>query len=574
MPSQNPNEHPSMQSFNAKNHSSRAGGRRCERSDGPSTSSDTNKPNLTMNHEHGLQDLLDFVENDWLHNCGLDGPAFLWDRAICELSTQADETRADTPVAPPQQAQTMMMTPIEWYFDALGSMTPTATRTANGYDIPRADMPTFHLDSHALAGVDAVVSNAMISSRWRQAAANLTTAVSITSMFIGNVADRDNEGFEFLKNLIQNVRMYFDGIARYADPETGEYALRILTKVACGEDFRLNPMQMVELLSCGLSFARWDDTRVLAYGSISQAVDIMNGIEQSTGDEQSDDPTTSLFEDASGSLVNYPIAELYQRFEQSMLLLRHDLLRISGESDAADRFLANHHDSEPMADAYAVRLISQGRWSELLDFVDVVLDNNPNQQLTMVPGALVPYEWDSIRELALDRLGRIEELCATYRERIVEAYSREESYNVARLRAVSSDDWPRQMRLIIKEYADGNGRFTRNMAYEQMLINEKLGAEAWRYCRQFPKSRVKLAKTIARAKPEQARRIILGPLHTDGSYAGRLPAHLAAYHQIARSLNKYAAVFGAAEAHDIAANLVARYPARRTLAAALHDFLH
>ncbi len=42
----------------------------------------------------------------------------------------------------------------------------------------------------------------------------------------------------------------------------------MVTDVACNEDFRINPMPMVELLSCCLSFAQWDDTRVFAYEAL------------------------------------------------------------------------------------------------------------------------------------------------------------------------------------------------------------------------------------------------------------------------------------------------------------------
>ena len=59
----------------------------------------------------------------------------------------------------------------------------------------------FRLDSQALSGVDAVVGNAVISTRWLDAVGNLAKAVEMTARFVGNVADRDNEGFDYLKVL-------------------------------------------------------------------------------------------------------------------------------------------------------------------------------------------------------------------------------------------------------------------------------------------------------------------------------------------------------------------------------------
>ena len=82
--------------------------------------------------------------------------------------------------------------------------------------MPRNDMPTFRIDSQALSGVDAVVGNALMSTRWVDATTNLAKSVEMTARFVGNAADRDGEGFDYLKELIQNVRVYMDSVARPA----------------------------------------------------------------------------------------------------------------------------------------------------------------------------------------------------------------------------------------------------------------------------------------------------------------------------------------------------------------------
>ena len=187
------------------------------------------------------------------------------------------------PVANLSDADVVINMPMQWYFDALASMVPTAERTDTGVEIPRIDMPTFSIDSQALSGVDAVVGNAVISTRWLDAVGNLAKAVEMTARFVGNVADRDNEGFDYLKDLIQTVRVYMDAVACNADPMTGEQALRMITQVACNEDFRLNAMQMVELLSCGLSFAQWDDTRMFAYDALNKGIAAMRDFAAKSG---------------------------------------------------------------------------------------------------------------------------------------------------------------------------------------------------------------------------------------------------------------------------------------------------
>ena len=236
-----------------------------------------------MSNEHGrinrlqeVEDLTEYINNGWLHSGESDGPTFLWNDMIREASQEDAENRNNVPVAQLSDADMVISMPMQWYFDSIAAMVPTAERTDTGVEIPRIDMPTFHLDSQALSGVDAVVGNAIVSTRWLDAVGNLAKAVEMTARFVGNVADRDNEGFDYLKDLIQTVRVYMDAVACNADPMTGEQALNIITQVACNEDFRLNAMQMVELLSCGLSFAQWDDTRMFAYDALNKGIATMS----------------------------------------------------------------------------------------------------------------------------------------------------------------------------------------------------------------------------------------------------------------------------------------------------------
>lgn len=331
-------------------------------------------------------------------------------------------------------------------------------------------MPTFSLDSQALSGVDAVVGNAVASTRWLDAVGNLAKAVEMTARFVGNVADRDNEGFDYLKDLIQTVRVYMDAVACNADPMTGEQALRMITQVACNEDFQLNAMQMVELLSCGLSFAQWDDTRMFAYDALNKGIATMSDfassastLSNSADDSNSRDIQTdsqpvaqaktdlSLFEDDDSLsaedlnnlamldpalLSEKEIAQAAQnQFDHAVQFLRHDLLRISGDIDEADRFLRDNHTSEPLADAYAARLIASERWQDLLNFVDLVLRDKPNQVTMMFPEEVVPYEWETIREAALEALGRRDELIAMYQERLDDTYDPNTALNHLKLQA-------------------------------------------------------------------------------------------------------------------------------------------
>lgn len=424
----------------------------------------------SFNRRQDADDLTDYVNNGWLSSNEFDGPTFLWNHMIREASREGSDQRNDVPVANLSDADTVINMPMQWHFDALASMVPTAERTDTGVEIPRIDMPTFSLDSQALSGVDAVVGNAVASTRWLDAVGNLAKAVEMTARFVGNVADRDNEGFDYLKDLIQTVRVYMDAVACNADPMTGEQALRMITQVACNEDFRLNAMQMVELLSCGLSFAQWDDTRMFAYDALNKGIATMSDfassastLSNSADDSNSRDIQTdsqpvaqaktdlSLFEDDDSLsaedlnnlamldpalLSEKEIAQAAQnQFDHAVQFLRHDLLRISGDIDEADRFLRDNHTSEPLADAYAARLIASERWQDLLNFVDLVERDTPNQTTVMFPEEVVPYEWETIREAALEALGRRDELIAMYQERLDDTYDPNTALNHLKLQA-------------------------------------------------------------------------------------------------------------------------------------------
>lgn len=392
--------------------------------------------NISHEHvdaRHEVKELSDYVDNGWLKSGEFDGPTILWNQLIRKASEQDAENRNDAPVAPLSDADNVISMPMQWYFDSIAAIVPTAERTETGVEMPRADMPTFHLDSQALSGVDAVVGNAMVSTRWVDAVGNLSKALEMTAKFVGNVADRDNEGFDYLKDLIQNVRVYMDAVACNADPMTGEQALRMITTVACSDDFRLNAMQMVELLSCGLSFAQWDDTRMFAYDALTNAIasmdDFTNRPMPTDEHAGADDVQLSAADldnlaslDPSLLTERELVATARHQFDHAVQFLRHDLMRISGDADAADAFLREHHTTEPLADTYAARLIAAGRWNDLIDFIDLVERDNPNQTMVMFPEDVVPYEWETLREAALEALGRGDELVAMYRKRLEDGY--------------------------------------------------------------------------------------------------------------------------------------------------------
>ena len=111
-----------------------------------------------------LYDIEDFIGTSCLNNDDLHAPTFLWDSSICEESRDDDAERLGTPVAPTDEAETVMTLSMQWYFDSLAAIVPGAQRTGDGIEMPLRDMPTFRIDSQALQGVSCVVGNAVASN--------------------------------------------------------------------------------------------------------------------------------------------------------------------------------------------------------------------------------------------------------------------------------------------------------------------------------------------------------------------------------------------------------------------------
>ena len=250
---------------------------------------------------------------------------------------------------------------------------------------------------------------------------------------------------------------------------------------------------------------------MFAYDALNSALDTMDRFAKEAkidedgrcdGETAHDDgviaaeAATGSTADASELIKRTVALSAHQQFEESIMFLRHDLMRVSGDAADADRFLVSHHESEAMADAYAARLIAAERWDELIGFIDMVERDRPNQYTVMFPEDLVAYEWESLREAAFEALGRWDELRAMYRERIVEAYDPSDLHTIAQLRAISGRDWAGQVRRIVTAYDDGSGRYARNPIYERLLVDERLSAEAERYCRTFPDARADLAAVL------------------------------------------------------------------------------
>lgn len=85
----------------------------------------------SFNRRQDADDLTDYVNNGWLSSNEFDGPTFLWNHMIREASREGSDQRNDVPVANLSDADTVINMPMQWYFDALASMVPTACLSSN-----------------------------------------------------------------------------------------------------------------------------------------------------------------------------------------------------------------------------------------------------------------------------------------------------------------------------------------------------------------------------------------------------------------------------------------------------------
>lgn len=347
----------------------------------------------SWNFPHGAErNLRAYIVDRWFPEGGLGAPIFLWERRIEDEARIRAKGLRPGGLMPRDVAFAIVVEPMRWYY-----------QTVSGIDMTRDDgrdmadpgtLPTFTVDGGALAGASAVAGNAMMSSDYLPALDNLTMLVEQTAEFLEHVPDREREGEDAIDGFISQVRVYMDVVALGADADVGERALGAVTRMASVGSLRRRPLQLIGMLSACLPFARWDDTRVLAYGALEQALSAIRA--EDFGDDIA---------------MNHLLIDF----------LRHDLLRMAGDDEAADAFLRDHLHQGPCAESYAAELFAAGRYGELLDLIRTVCahDEHPDfHECIMLPDELMEYGWGTFLEATYQAMGDVKELDALYDLRV------------------------------------------------------------------------------------------------------------------------------------------------------------
>ncbi|NMM99438.1 hypothetical protein G1C96_0015 [Bifidobacterium sp. DSM 109958] len=337
-------------------------------------------------------ELREYIVDRWFVEGGLGGPTFLWQRDVETESRDRERLLLPGGVMPRNVGFAIAVEPLKWYYQTVTGIDMSRDESEDA-TVDLTSMPTFSVDSEALSGVRAVAGNALMSSDYLPALDNLTMLIEQTVMFLGHVPDRDGEGEDFLDTLLWQMRVYMDVVARNADPVVGERALDAVSALTATRPLRRRPPALIEVLASCLSFARWDDTRVLAYGTLDRALAAIRA--EDCGDD-------------------------FALIHMLMDFLRHDLLRVAGDDEAADGFLAEHLAQGPFAEAYASQLFAKGRYEELLDVIRTVCmdDAHPDDhECDMLPGDVFPHGWGTFLEATYQAVGDVEALRALYRRR-------------------------------------------------------------------------------------------------------------------------------------------------------------
>lgn len=324
-------------------------------------------PSETSASDNVLDEAARIVYHEWTTDGGKHAPMYLWTDLIESASRAEEDLLLNVPVASAEDVRTMVMMPMSWYYESLEALSCQLDVDA---DDPMEVMPTFELDSQALGGVETVMGNALASNRWEDAVEAMTAAISMAVRFTGTVADRNDEACDYVRLQIHRLRLYTDMVARNADFGTSMKVLTIIGDLACSRVMLMYPDFMVQLLACSLSFARWDDTRMLAFDLIRRAVDHMEHHAVACGALHEDGPVaydgTGAFRDGicwTPELVDdilefvntqavergysehkrremEAIAVCWARFEERLAYLRHDLLVLSGDERGAAALIA------------------------------------------------------------------------------------------------------------------------------------------------------------------------------------------------------------------------------------------
>ncbi|MBT1180082.1 SWIM zinc finger family protein [Bifidobacterium vespertilionis] len=495
----------------------------------------------------------------WFGEASGSGPLLIWDPRIAEECPNPGGTKF--PTLSLQQAGRMAENSVQAALEA-GDDDNWGSDDWDDWGEEDGDDDDWHggdvantVVASAFAGANDVLDNALAADDYGAAMRNAIAVMRIADdalEYLDSFVDTD----EYVERLGWKVRLLMEKASRDAgaDPAMlNSMAGALVDAIRGGADAGCG-VARCSMAPALLSFSAHPRTRRIADEALSS-------LESSAA--QGDDP---------------------RGWRSLLCALRHDDLLLAREYGQVQRYELDHLDDGMMAKFAVARAALADDYERVRELARRHMKNTSEAEtwrdFEVLPDATFPYGWTTALIAAAQRLGDREDLERLYKDVIVQGGVRsswiagatieDDKKCVGRLRALAGSHRWRERTLpdIIARCREGNDE---NRVYEYLLRSEGLVAEALDYCARVPGAIDRLYDFVAAVQPNSATELLLKPYGGDRAFVGTVPR--AEYHKAADRLRRTVPFMGGAWAAEYARSLVARYPRRANLKAALRGLL-
>lgn len=379
--------------------------------------------------------------------------------------------------------------------------------------------------SAVFEGVHTVLSNALKSTDWENATANICLCIRMLAEITHVFNDKDGAARNHAHELMLPVTRYFTWMSEEAAPDVSGNALGALMKAGTDDLVMHIFSGGIPIFSCALPFARWDDTSMWAYEAMETA-------DKALGTDTSVQECENRGFDIAWS-------------RSRLVTLRHDVAALAGDGKALAETRKELGDDVAALSMELASAVLRGDDSEAVNIVRTVNKGNQatvesaskaNEALLMAldinrRSELGTSGWlgatEAVMQAAHDKEG-LEEL---YTNNILNATVKIGILYVPRMaRLVGQAAWPaKQTELMAKcgrqlvqrraMLADVNEQLRkqgknpvppvalRNPAYELLIIQSRDADAALDYIRVTGAVSKEMLDIVADKSPQEARRI-------------------------------------------------------------------
>lgn len=484
----------------------------------------------------------------WFGETDGHGPLLVWDSRIADECPIPSGTQF--PVLGLQQAGRMAEGTVQVTLDAGDDEEWGDCDDDDWFDGDAADAGVMS----AFAGANDVLDNALATDDYEAAMRNAVAVMRIANDAL-EYFDSSGDAEDCVERLGWKVRLLMEKAAR--DVDADQKILNVMASVLTdairddGSGWNVARNGMVPGL---LSFSARTHTRRIADEALSE-------LESAAAHDEDSQEWLSLLH-----------------------ALRHDDLLLAKEYDHMRQYESDHLEDGMMAKLAVARAVLADDFVRVRELVRRHMDTTPDtaswRGFKVLPDTTFPYGWTTVLIASAQYLGDRNELEKLYGNIIVQggrrnswiagASEEDDRKNVDGLKAlVGGRRW--RNRTLPDIIARCRERDDENRVYEYLLQSESLIAESLDYCNRVPRAIDRLYEFVAAARAEQATDLLLKPYEGARAFVGTVPR--AEYRKVADRLRRTVPFMGGAWAAEYARSLVARYPRRVNLKAALKGLL-